>query len=59
MKFLFTLSRAIDALMTAVGRVVIWLTLVVVLISAANAVVRKVFHYSSNGWLEIQWYLFG
>ena len=59
MKFLFTLSRAIDALIMAVGRIVIWLTLVVVLISAANAVVRKTLHYSSNGWLEIQWYLFG
>jgi len=29
-----------------------------VLISAANAIVRKVFNYSSNAYLEIQWYLF-
>jgi TRAP-type mannitol/chloroaromatic compound transport system permease small subunit len=29
-----------------------------VLISAANAVVRKLFNYSSNSYLEIQWYLF-
>jgi TRAP-type mannitol/chloroaromatic compound transport system permease small subunit len=31
---------------------------VTVLISAANAVVRKAFNYSSNSFLEIQWYLF-
>src|SRR5215207_7738213 len=29
-----------------------------VLISALNAVVRKVFNTSSNAYLEIQWYLF-
>jgi len=29
-----------------------------VLISAANAIVRKLFNYSSNAYLEIQWYLF-
>jgi TRAP-type mannitol/chloroaromatic compound transport system permease small subunit len=28
------------------------------LISAANALIRYTFNYSSNGWLEIQWYLF-
>ena len=32
--------------------------LVAVLISAANAIVRKAFNYSSNAYLEIQWYLF-
>ena len=35
-----------------------WLILATVLISAANAVVRKMFNWSSNGLLEIQWYLF-
>ena len=59
MNLLFKLSRAIDALVYAIGRTVIWLTLVVVLISAGNAVIRKTFHVSSNAWLEIQWYLFG
>jgi len=29
-----------------------------VLISAANATIRKLFNYSSNAYLEIQWYLF-
>ena len=58
MNALLTLSRAIDALSERVGRTVIWLVLVAVLISTANAVVRKVFNYSSNSFLEIQWYLF-
>ena len=32
--------------------------LAAVLISAANALVRKAFNFSSNAFLEIQWYLF-
>lgn len=59
MKFLLSLSRIIDTINIRVGRIVIWLTLIVVLVSATNAVVRKVFHVSSNAWLELQWYLFG
>ena len=58
MNALLALSRAIDAVTERVGRVVYWLILVVVLISAANAVVRKLFNFSSNAYLEIQWYLF-
>lgn len=58
MNALLALSRAIDALTERVGRVVYWLILAVVLISAANATVRKLFDYSSNAYLEIQWYLF-
>jgi TRAP-type mannitol/chloroaromatic compound transport system permease small subunit len=53
------LSRGIDAVTTFIGRSVSWLILVVVLVSAGNAIVRKAFNISSNGWLEIQWYLFG
>jgi TRAP-type mannitol/chloroaromatic compound transport system permease small subunit len=55
---LLALSRAIDALTERVGRLVYWLILAVVLISAANATVRKAFNYSSNAYLEIQWYMF-
>ena len=29
------------------------------LVSAINAIIRKVFGTSSNAWLELQWYLFG
>jgi len=42
-----------------VGKVLSWLILIVVLISAVNATVRKVFDMSSNAWLELQWVLFG
>ena len=35
-----------------------WLLLAAVLISTVNAIVRKAFNWSSNGLLEIQWYLF-
>jgi len=55
---MLALSRAIDAITERVGRFVYWLVLIVVLISASNAIVRKLFNYSSNAYLEIQWYLF-
>ena len=58
MNALLALSRAIDAVTERIGRLVYWLVLIVVLISAANAVVRKLFNYSSNAYLEVQWYLF-
>lgn len=58
MKALLACSRFIDAVTERVGRAVYWLVLVMVLISAGNAVVRKLFNYSSNSFLEIQWYLF-
>jgi len=56
--FLLTLSRLIDGINEFVGRWVAWLVLAAVLISAANAIVRKAFNISSNAYLEIQWYLF-
>ena len=55
---LLKLSRLIDRLNAAVGRWIAWLVLAAVLISAGNAVVRKLFNTSSNAFLEIQWYLF-
>jgi len=55
---LLSLSRAIDKLNERIGLTVSWLVLAAVLISAANAVVRKAFNVSSNSFLEIQWYLF-
>jgi TRAP-type mannitol/chloroaromatic compound transport system permease small subunit len=55
---LLSLSRAIDKLNERVGLTVSWLVLAAVLISAANAIVRKAFNVSSNSFLEIQWYLF-
>ena len=56
---LLGLSRIIDIVTERIGKAVSWLILVAVLVSAGNAVVRKVFNVSSNAWLEAQWYLFG
>ena len=58
MKALLRIAHLIDALNERIGRGVQWLILVVVLISAGNAIVRKLFDMSSNAFLEIQWYLF-
>ena len=59
MENLLKVSRAIDAMNSRIGKAMSWLILVVVVISAANATVRKVFDTSSNAWLELQWILFG
>jgi TRAP-type mannitol/chloroaromatic compound transport system permease small subunit len=56
---LLKLSRGIDALNGRIGKIVAWLILIVVLVSALNATVRKLFDTSSNSWLELQWVLFG
>jgi TRAP-type mannitol/chloroaromatic compound transport system permease small subunit len=56
---LLGISRTIDATTEFIGKAVSWLILVAVLVSAGNAVVRKIFNVSSNSWLEAQWYLFG
>ena len=58
MQALLKFSRAIDGLNTWVGRWSIWLILIATLVSAGNALVRYIFDTSSNGFLEIQWYLF-
>jgi TRAP-type mannitol/chloroaromatic compound transport system permease small subunit len=56
---LLGLSRLIDWLNEHIGKTVAWAILVAVLVSAGNAIIRKVFGTSSNAWLELQWYLFG
>jgi TRAP-type mannitol/chloroaromatic compound transport system permease small subunit len=58
MTALLSLSRWIDQLSSWVGKATMWLILATTLISAGNALVRKAFNSSSNGLLEIQWYLF-
>ncbi|WP_313077648.1 TRAP transporter small permease subunit [Melaminivora sp.] len=58
MQALLAFSRAVDRLNAFVGRYCIWLIFAATVISAANAVVRKIFNYSSNAFLEVQWYLF-
>ena len=56
---LLKFSRGIDAMNTWLGRNIAWAIFLAVLISAANAIVRKVLGTSSNVWLELQWILFG
>lgn len=58
MNALLGFSRLIDAINERVGKSAMWLLLIAVLISTGNAIVRKAFNWSSNGLLEIQWYLF-
>ena len=59
MNGLLALSRGIDRVNTTIGKAVSWLILLAILVSAGNAIVRKVFNTSSNMWLELQWYLYG
>ncbi|MDI4657967.1 TRAP transporter small permease subunit [Xanthobacter autotrophicus] len=58
MSILLALARGIDAMNMRIGKAASWLILVAILVSAANAVVRKLFDLSSNSWLELQWVLF-
>lgn len=58
MNFLLSLSKRVDSISEWIGRWVAWLVLFSVLISAGNAAMRKAFNMSSNGFLEIQWYMF-
>jgi TRAP-type mannitol/chloroaromatic compound transport system permease small subunit len=55
---LLPLTRAVDAMNRWIGRHIAWLILGAVIVSAVNAVVRKVLDTSSNSWLELQWVLF-
>lgn len=59
MSGLLGISRVIDELNEKLGKVVAWAIFVAVIVSAVNALIRKVFGTSSNAWLELQWYLFG
>jgi TRAP-type mannitol/chloroaromatic compound transport system permease small subunit len=55
---LLKFSEWIDRLNEKFGVVANWLVLLACLISAGNAVSRYLFAESSNGWLEVQWYMF-
>lgn len=58
MQALLKFSKIIDWLNSFIGKYAIWLILAATLISALNAIVRKVFNTSSNAFLEVQWYFF-
>jgi len=58
MQALLALAQGIDKISARFGHIASWAVLLSCLISAANAVVRYAFDYSSNAFSEIQWYLF-
>ena len=58
MNIFYKLSEVVDLINEKIGRSAIWITLLVAVISAGNAIVRYAFSWSSNALLEIQWYLF-
>jgi TRAP-type mannitol/chloroaromatic compound transport system permease small subunit len=55
---LLAISAGIDLLNEKIGYICNWLVLGSCVVSAANAMIRYAFGYSSNGWLELQWYMF-
>ncbi len=58
MQALLALSRLIDAATRTLGQWVAWLIVAAAIVSAGNAIIRKMFDLSSNAWLELQWWLF-
>lgn len=55
---LLHLSGVIDRINEKLGVVTNLLVLLSVVVSAGNAMSRYAFNLSSNGWLEVQWYMF-
>ena len=57
MRPLLALSNVIDWLNQKLGNVCNFLVLAACVVSAGNAMIRYAFGYSSNSWLEMQWYM--
>jgi TRAP-type mannitol/chloroaromatic compound transport system permease small subunit len=58
MTSLIRMAHAIDWINDRFGALARWAVLLSCVISGGNAFIRFIFSNSSNGWLEIQWYLF-
>src|SRR3982075_1700729 len=58
MRPLLAVSAVIDHINEKIGYICNLLVLAACIVSAANAMIRYAFGYSSNGWLELQWYMF-
>ena len=54
---LLRFSGFIDLFNERIGKASSWLILAAVVICTVNALVRYTVNLSSNGWLEVQWYL--
>jgi TRAP-type mannitol/chloroaromatic compound transport system permease small subunit len=58
MQFLIALSRKIDTLNEKIATHISWALLAAVLVCTGSALVSYFFKTGSNGWFEIQWYLY-
>ena len=58
MNAFLAVSRGIDRLSAGFAVIADYLVLIAVLVSAGNALLRYTLNMSSNGLLEIQWYMF-
>ena len=58
MNTLKKISHIIDSINIGLGKIAIIAIFLATIISAGNALFRYMFHMSSNGRLEVQWYLF-
>jgi len=58
MKPLLKIAETIDSINNRFAVFAMWAIFVSCAISSGNAFIRFIFSKSSNGWLEIQWYLF-
>src|SRR5947199_4717359 len=55
---LLAVTNSVDLLNEKLGGICNWLVLAACIVSAANAMIRYAFSYSSNSYLELQWYMF-
>jgi TRAP-type mannitol/chloroaromatic compound transport system permease small subunit len=55
---LLKFALGVDRISAQFGHIAAFTVLAAAIISAGNAFIRYGFDISSNGWLEIQWYLF-
>jgi len=58
MRPLLAISATIDRVNEKIGYLCNFLVLIACIVSAGNAMIRYAFGYSSNSWLEMQWYMF-
>ena len=58
MSLLLKLALGIDWLNDRIGKLAAWCVMLAAVICAGTAFVRYGLNMGSNGWLEVQWYLF-
>lgn len=58
MKILLSFAHFIDWVNDKLAEIAKWAVLLSCFISCINAIIRYTFDIGSNGWLEIQWYMF-